>query len=221
MSIQSSKFVAIPHSLSRRQWPLRNGRVMFLVARASYIDGYWRGTSLRRPISKGGAAMGTMGLTRKWGTLAAAASMVALGIATSLGSSPAGASKLPGQYGSLPAQSGNRRKVASSPLPSSRAAGLPTSSPSPPPRISAPTTSVNSSSSSGPRCGGLPRAPSPPSTMARALASRPSTATQQDHHDHAQVWLEVVRRHTSDIDRRGVHDRLAEGRRRHQPGQRR
>ena len=54
--------------------------------------------------------MGPVGIVRKWGTVAAAASMMALGLAVSVGASPAGAAKLPGQYGSLPSQSGTPEK---------------------------------------------------------------------------------------------------------------
>ncbi|MFZ1063799.1 MAG: ABC transporter substrate-binding protein [Acidimicrobiales bacterium] len=43
---------------------------------------------------------------RKWGTLATAVGVMVLGLSVSLGAAPAGAAKLPGQYGSLPAQSG-------------------------------------------------------------------------------------------------------------------
>jgi peptide/nickel transport system substrate-binding protein len=54
--------------------------------------------------------MGAMGAVRKWGAVAAAASMMTLGLVTSLGSPPAGAAKLPGQYGSLPSKSGTASK---------------------------------------------------------------------------------------------------------------
>jgi peptide/nickel transport system substrate-binding protein len=54
--------------------------------------------------------MGAMGAVRKWGTVAAASSMLALGLVGTLGSSTAGASGLKGQYGSLPSQSGKASK---------------------------------------------------------------------------------------------------------------
>jgi peptide/nickel transport system substrate-binding protein len=54
--------------------------------------------------------MAAMGMVRRWGTIAAASSMLALGLAGSLGLSSASASGLKGQYGSLPSQSGKPSK---------------------------------------------------------------------------------------------------------------
>lgn len=54
--------------------------------------------------------MGVKGAVRKWGTVAAAASMLALGATASLGSAAASAGNLKGQYGNLPNESGKPAK---------------------------------------------------------------------------------------------------------------
>lgn len=54
--------------------------------------------------------MGALGAVRKWGAIVTASSVMALGVVASMGLSPAGASGLKGQYGSLPAKSGKPKK---------------------------------------------------------------------------------------------------------------
>ena len=56
--------------------------------------------------------MGVNLIVRKWGSIGAAASILALGIAASIGTGPAsaGGSGLPGQYGSLPKETGKPAK---------------------------------------------------------------------------------------------------------------
>ncbi|MFY9782738.1 MAG: ABC transporter substrate-binding protein [Acidimicrobiales bacterium] len=54
--------------------------------------------------------MGVIGAVRKWGTVGAAACMLTLGFAVSLGAAPASAGGLKGQYGSLPKESGKPAK---------------------------------------------------------------------------------------------------------------